>query len=87
MWKPATLAQGTPGRVDGELYGLGYFIQNMSGRRVVGHPGFHGSLILHFPGGGIGIAVLTNLNTDSGPHHLKLALGIAERLPKYLLTS
>jgi CubicO group peptidase (beta-lactamase class C family) len=84
MWKPATLANGTPARVDGELYGLGYFVQDMNGRRVVGHPGFHGSLILHFPDEDIGIVVLTNLDTDSGPHHLKLALGIAQRLPKYL---
>ena len=84
MWKPATLANGAAARVDGELYGLGYFVQDMDGRRMVGHPGFHGSLILHFPDEDIGIVVLTNLDTDSGPHHLKLALGIVQRLPKYL---
>jgi CubicO group peptidase (beta-lactamase class C family) len=84
MWTPTKLMDGTLARVDGELYGLGYFIQDLNGRRVVGHPGFHGSLLLHFPGDDIGIVVLTNLNTDSGPHHVKLALGIAQRLPTYV---
>ncbi len=84
MWKPVILANGTPAFVDGERYGLGYFVQEMNGRRVIGHPGFHGSLILHFPDEGTGIVVLTNLDADSGPHHLKLAIAIVQRLPKYL---
>ena len=84
MWTPTKLMDGTLARVDGELYGLGYFIQDLNGRRVVGHPGFHGSLVLHFLGDDIGIVVLTNLNTDSGPHDVKLALGIAQRLQTYV---
>ena len=84
MWTPTKLMDGTLARVDGELYGLGYFIQDLNGRHVVGHPGFHGSLVLHFPGDDIGIVVLTNLNTDAGPHHVKLALGIAQRLQTYV---
>jgi len=80
MWQPTSLADGTQAKVDGELYGLGYFIHDIGAQRAVGHMGFHGSLCYYIPADQLGIIVLTNLDTDSGPHHQQIAMAIFQYL-------
>ena len=77
MWQPTKLKSGKEALLDGQHYGLGWFIQNVNGHRIVGHMGFLGSMIVRFLDDGLTIIVLTNLDTASGSHHVKLALGLA----------
>lgn len=80
MWTPAKLSNGQLAQVDGQPYGLGWFIQDLNGHRIIGHPGFLGSMFLRFLDDGLTIIVLTNLDAESGSPHIKLAFGLASRL-------
>jgi len=80
MWTPTKLKNGSRALVDGEPYGLGWMVDDLSGHRVVAHPGFTGCIMIRFLGDDFTIIVLTNLDATTGPHELTLALGITERL-------
>ena len=80
MWTPTKLKNGSTALVDGEPYGLGWMVDDLSGHRVVAHPGFTGCIMIRFLGDDFTIIVLTNLDATTGPHELTLALGITERL-------
>lgn len=80
MWDPAALKNGEKASIDGNLYGLGWFIMNGSGHRIVGHPGWTGTLYLKYPEDHISIVLLTNLDAGSGSQHVFLAQGILELL-------
>ncbi len=80
MWTPTRLKNGEVALVDGQPYGLGWFVGAVNGHRIVGHPGFLGSVVFRFLDDGLTIIVLTNLDVASGPHQVKLALGVASRL-------
>lgn len=76
MWSPAKLNDGKPAEIDGMPYGLGWFVLNVKGHRIVGHPGFLGSFILDYVDDDFGAIVLTNLDVTSGSHQVVLAQGI-----------
>ena len=88
MWDPAALKNSEKASIDGSLYGLGWFILSASGRRIVGHPGWTGTLYLKYPDDHISIILLTNLDAGSGSQHVFLAQGILEllrpELPRFL---
>jgi len=77
MWTPAKLKNGAPAMFDMEPYGLGWFVGDLKGHRVVAHPGFTGCIMMRFLNDDFAIIVLTNLDATAGPHELWLALGIA----------
>ncbi len=80
MWTPTMLKNGELALVDGQPYGLGWFVGGVKGHRIVGHPGFLGSVVFRFLDDGLTIIVFTNLDVASGSHQVKLALGMASRL-------
>jgi D-alanyl-D-alanine carboxypeptidase len=88
MWIPATLKDGKSSSIDQNLYGLGWFILSVTGHRIVGHPGWTGTLYLKYPNDHISIILLTNLDAGSGSQHVFLAQGILELLrpglPRFL---
>jgi len=88
MWDPAVLKNGGKASIDGNLYGLGWFILSNSGHRIVGHPGWTGTLYLKYPDDHVSIILLTNLDAGSGSQHVFLAQGILRllqpELPRFL---
>jgi len=81
MWTPTLLKSGVAASVDGEPYGLGWIVGDLSGHRVVAHPGFTGCIMVRFLDDDFAIVVLTNLDITPGPaHQLMLALGITAQL-------
>jgi CubicO group peptidase (beta-lactamase class C family) len=88
MWIPATLKDGKNSSIDQNLYGLGWFILSASGHRIVGHPGWTGTIYVKYPDDHISIILLTNLDAGSGSQHVFLAQGILELLrpglPRFL---
>jgi len=88
MWDPVTLKNGDKASIDGNLYGLGWFILSNAGHRIVGHPGWTGTLYLKYPDDHVSIILLTNLDAGSGSQHVFLAQGIMESLrpglPRFL---
>jgi CubicO group peptidase (beta-lactamase class C family) len=88
MWVPATLKDGKNSSIDQSLYGLGWFILSSSGHRIVGHPGWTGTLYVKYPDDHISIILLTNLDAGSGSQHVFLAQAILELLrpglPRFL---
>jgi len=88
MWDPTALKNGDKASIDGNLYGLGWFILSNSGHRIVGHPGWTGTLYLKYPDDHVSIILLTNLDAGSGSQHVFLAQGILTllqpELPRFL---
>ncbi|HWY21449.1 MAG TPA: serine hydrolase domain-containing protein [Candidatus Acidoferrum sp.] len=88
MWDPVTLKDGKNSSIDQNLYGLGWFILSASGHRIVGHPGWTGTLYLKYPDDDISIILLTNLDAGSGSQHVFLAQAILTllrpELPRFL---
>lgn len=80
MWTATKLKGGNPAEVDGMPYGMGWFTLNLSGHRIVGHPGFLGSVIFHYVDDDFTVIVLTNLDVASGSHQVALAQAIISRL-------
>lgn len=88
MWTVAKLNNGQPVQLDGMPYGLGWFIVDVNGHHIVGHPGFLGSVLFHYVEDHVTVIVLTNLDVASGSHQIALAQGIIARvrpeLPRFL---
>jgi D-alanyl-D-alanine carboxypeptidase len=88
MWDPSALKNGEKASIDGNFYGLGWFILSASGRRIVGHPGWTGTLYVKYPDDHLSIILLTNLDAGSGSQHVFLAQAILELLrpgwPRFL---
>lgn len=80
MWTATKLKDGKSAEVNGIPYGLGWFTLNLNGHRVVGHPGFLGSVIFHYVDDDFTVIVLTNLDVASGSHQVALAQAIVSRL-------
>jgi D-alanyl-D-alanine carboxypeptidase len=80
MWTATKLKGGNPAEVDGMPYGMGWFTLHLSGHRIVGHPGFLGSVIFHYVDDDFTVIVLTNLDVASGSHQVALAQAIISRL-------
>ena len=80
MWTATKLKGGNPAEVDGMPEGMGWFTLNLSGHRIVGHPGFLGSVIFHYVDDDFTVIVLTNLDVASGSHQVALAQAIVSRL-------
>lgn len=81
MWTPTKLKNGDLALVDGFPYGLGWFVVDVNGHRVVGHPGFFGSVILHYVDERLTTILLTNLDVAAtGPYQVELAQGILAHL-------
>jgi len=80
MWAPATLKDGKNSSIDQNLYGLGWFILSAAGHRIVGHPGWTGTLYLKYRDDQISIILLANLDAGSGSQHVFLAQAILELL-------
>jgi D-alanyl-D-alanine carboxypeptidase len=77
MWAPATLRSGHPVLVDGLKYGLGWFVRDTPGHRLVGHPGYSGTVMLRLTDDRLTVIVLTNLDVAAGSHPFIVAVGIA----------
>jgi CubicO group peptidase (beta-lactamase class C family) len=81
MWTPTRLRNGSLALVDGLPYGLGWFVVDVDGHRVVGHPGFFGSLMFHYVHEQMSIILVTNLDMEeTGPYQVELAQGVIARL-------
>ncbi|MEX2282476.1 MAG: serine hydrolase domain-containing protein [Gemmatimonadota bacterium] len=85
MWTPAKLNNGQFARVLDRLYGFGFELYDVRGRRTVGHGGASGTYVLRFVDEPLSITVLTNLDaTSGGRHHALMARTIAGALrPEY----
>lgn len=77
MWTPARLKNGQLAVVDGAPYGFGWIVRDIPGHRMVGHPGFLGSIVARFIDDKLSVIVLTNLDVASGNHPVTIAVGIA----------
>ncbi len=77
MWTPAKLTSGGHAMVIGDLYGLGFLINDVRGHRFAGHGGASGTFILHFLDAPISVIVLSNLASTAGRHAPMLARAIA----------
>jgi Beta-lactamase len=89
MWMPTKFKNEELARADGIPYGLGWFVEDINGHRIVGHPGFLGSAMFHFVDHKFIVIVLTNLDVASGTSHpVILAQGIVAHLtpdvPRFL---
>ncbi len=88
MWTPATLKNHQNALIDQMSYGLGWFVWNAEGHRVVGHPGWSGTLYLKYPDDRVSIILLANLDASSGSAHVAIAQGILAllqpELPRFL---
>jgi D-alanyl-D-alanine carboxypeptidase len=88
MWVPATLKDGKNSSIDQNFYGLGWFILSAAGHRIVGHPGWTGTIYVKYPDDHISIILLTNLDAGSGSQHVFLAQAILDLLqpglPRFL---
>jgi CubicO group peptidase (beta-lactamase class C family) len=88
MWRPATLKNNQTVMIDQMPYGLGWFVGNAAGHRVVAHPGWTGTFYLKYPDDRVSIILLSNLDAGSGSAHTKIAQGILgllrPDLPRFL---
>ena len=82
MWTPVPLADGRPNDESWQWrrYGLGFGLDDWSGRRVVTHSGSSGVGFVYLPDERRGAVVLTNLAHPSGSDPIGLAWGILGRL-------
>lgn len=76
MWTAATLNNGTPARVWGMPYGLGWFVTDHFGQRIVEHGGFAGTHMVRFVDTGLTVILLTNLDVASGSDPRSLARAV-----------
>jgi CubicO group peptidase (beta-lactamase class C family) len=77
MWLPAHLKNGNLAIVDGYPYGLGWFVPTIAGHRIVGHPGYFGSVVFKFPDDGLTVIFFANLATTAGSYQVTMAAQIA----------
>jgi CubicO group peptidase (beta-lactamase class C family) len=88
MWAPAMLKNHQPALIEQMGYGLGWFVWNAGGHRVIGHPGWTGTFYLKYPDDRVSIILLSNLDAGSGSSHTKIAQGILALvrpdLPRFL---
>ncbi len=77
MWTPERLKDGTTAIVDGFPYGLGWFVPTIAGHRIVGHPGYYGSVVFKLPDDGFTIILFASLATTNGSYQVALAAQIA----------
>jgi CubicO group peptidase (beta-lactamase class C family) len=81
MWTATRVKDGQMAQVDGLPYGLGWFVWEAKGHRVVGHPGFLGSVMFNFVDDKYALIVLTNLDVASGiSHEVIIGQGIVAHL-------
>ncbi len=81
MWTPLKLNNGF-----GHGYGLGWFLREIRGHRVIHHSGLSGTDLLRLPDDKLTVIVLTNLDARlSDP--FDLAIGVAGRYVPDLLVS
>jgi CubicO group peptidase (beta-lactamase class C family) len=76
MWEPSTSAFGA--------YGLGWFLDEFNGHRIVHHGGSTGAEYLKYPDDGLTVIVLTNLEMLSGGNAGALATAVARTYVKGL---
>jgi CubicO group peptidase (beta-lactamase class C family) len=72
MWTPGKLNNGQYARVLDRLYGFGFELSDLRGRRTTGHGGASGTYLLHFVDEPLSIILLTNLDATSGGRHTAL---------------
>lgn len=58
-------------------YGMGWQIHEVDGRRIAQHPGYTGTYYLRDLTTGISVIVLTNRDSNAGPHPSILAIKLA----------
>ena len=76
MWTPGRLNDGRDALVDERLYGFGFRLGEIRGRRVVSHTGASGTLLLHVLDEPLTVIVFTNLSNTAGRHGTSLGHGI-----------
>jgi CubicO group peptidase (beta-lactamase class C family) len=88
MWTPATLKNHQTVSIDHMPHGLGWFVVNAAGHRVVAHPGWTGTFYVKYADDRVSIVLLTNLDAGSGSAHVAIAQGILAllrpELPRFL---
>lgn len=77
MWTPGTLKDGTTVRSPMGAYGLGWFLSERNGHRIVMHGGATGTVIWRLPDDRLTVIVLTNLEMLAGGDAPGLAKDIA----------
>lgn len=58
-------------------YGMGWQIHEMDGRRIAQHAGYTGTYYLRDLTTGLSVIVLTNRDSNAGPHPSTLAMKLA----------
>jgi len=78
MWTPTTLASGDVGRLGSATYGLGWFLEEVNGHRIVQHGGASGTGYVKYPDDHLTVLVLTNLEQLAGGDGVGLAKVLAQ---------
>ena len=78
MWEPARTTRDVSESSSFGTYGLGWFIDEFNGHRIVHHGGSTGTEYLKYPDDGVTVVVLTNLEQVSGGNATLLASTVAQ---------
>lgn len=78
MWTPTTLPTGDVGHLLGATYGMGWFLEELNGHRIVQHGGASGTGYVKYPDDKLTVIVLTNLEQLVGGDGVGLAKIVAQ---------
>jgi CubicO group peptidase (beta-lactamase class C family) len=87
MWTPTKTASGDVGHAMAATYGMGWFLEEINGHRIVQHGGASGTGYLKFPDDKLTVIVLTNLEQIAGGDGIGLAKVVAQAYVKGLTYS
>jgi len=82
MWTPTTLPDGDVGRAGSATYGMGWFLEEINGHRVVQHGGASGAGSVKDPDANVTVVVLTHLEQLAGGDGVGLAKVVAQAFVK-----
>ena len=80
MWTPTKLKNGNVAKVDNIPYGLGWFVFDIAGHRVVAHPGFLGWAMFRYVDLHLTLILLTNRDVEGGSFQVAIGQGIMTRI-------
>jgi CubicO group peptidase (beta-lactamase class C family) len=82
MWTPTKIANGDVGHRMTATYGMGWFLEEINGHRIVEHGGASGTGYLKYPDDKLTIIVLTNLEQLAGGDGIGLGKVVAQAYVK-----
>jgi CubicO group peptidase (beta-lactamase class C family) len=84
MWTPTVLSGGDVGHMQSAAYGMGWFLEELNGHRIVQHGGASGTGYVKFPDDNLTVIVLTNLEQLAGGDGVGFAKVVAQAYVKGL---